>query len=92
MISLRNFTTDDAIEFQRKRSFNISLDEIKAMVAKWEEKEHEGKYFEMFAVIKDKEIVGMISQTRNCQKSYGTCYEYSKKQGIQISVATNPSR
>ena len=61
MVSLRNFINDDAEEFQQKQSMNISLNEIKTMIAKWNEKVHAGKYFEMFAVIKDGELVGMIS-------------------------------
>ena len=61
MISLRNFTNDDAEVFQQKQRMNVSLDEIKAMFVMWGEKAYAGKYFEMFAVVKDGEIVGSIS-------------------------------
>lgn len=61
MILLRNFTESDAIEFHQKQSANISLDEVKKLIVKWNEKEFAGKYFEMFAVVKGTEIVGMIS-------------------------------
>ena len=61
MILLRNFTESDAIEFHQKQSANISLDEVKKLIVKWQEKEFAGKYFEMFAVVKGTEIVGMIS-------------------------------
>ena len=61
MILLRNFTESDAIEFHQKQSANISLDEVKKLIVKWQEKEFSGKYFEMFAVVKGTEIVGMIS-------------------------------
>ena len=61
MILLRNFTESDAIEFHQKQSANISLDEVKKLIVKWQEKEFSGKYFEMFAVVKGAEIVGMIS-------------------------------
>ena len=85
MVSLRNFISDDAEEFQQKKSMNITLDEIKAMFAKWEEKEYEGKYFEMFAVVKDGEIVGTISLYQH-SKSVVSCgpevFEDYRKQGI----------
>ncbi|MBQ9975035.1 MAG: GNAT family N-acetyltransferase [Clostridia bacterium] len=61
MILLRNFTESDAIEFHQKQSANISLDEVKKLIVKWQKKEFAGKYFEMFAVVKGTEIVGTIS-------------------------------
>ena len=85
MISLRNFMDSDAIEFQQKRNVNMSVNEIKALFAKWKEKEFEGKYFEMFAVIKDNELVGMISLYKHsenvisCGPETFSCY---RKQGI----------
>ena len=85
MVLLRNFISDDAEEFQQKKSMNITLDEIKAMFAKWDEKVHEGKYFEMFAVIKDGEIVGSISLYQH-SKSVVSCgpevFDAYRKQGF----------
>lgn len=85
MISLRNFTNDDAEVFQQKQRMNVSLDEIKAMFVKWGEKAYAGKYFEMFAVIKDGEIVGSISLYQ-LSKSVVSCgpevFEAYRKQGI----------
>ena len=85
MISLRNFTNDDAEVFQQKQRMNVSLDEIKAMFVKWEEKAYAGKYFEMFAVVKDGEIVGSISLYQ-LSKSVVSCgpevFEAYHKQGI----------
>ena len=85
MVSLRNFINDDAEEFQQKQSMNISLNEIKTMIAKWNEKVHAGKYFEMFAVIKDGELVGMISLYQ-LSKSVVSCgpevFEGFRKQGL----------
>ena len=63
----------------------MSLDEIKTMFAKWEEKEFSGKYFEMFAIVKGNEIVGMISLYQHsasvisCGPEIFECY---RKQGI----------
>lgn len=85
MVLLRNFTNDDAEMFQQKQRTNISLEEIKAMFAKWEEKEYEGKYFEMFAIVKDGEIVGTITLYQH-SKSVVSCgpevFEDYRKQGI----------
>ena len=85
MISLRNFTNDDAEVFQQKQRMNVSLDEIKAMFVKWGEKAYAGKYFEMFAVVKDREIVGYISLYQ-LSKSVVSCgpevFEAYRKQGI----------
>ncbi len=89
MISLRNFTLDDSIEFQQKRRLHMPLEEIKAMFAQWEEKTHEGKYFEMFAVIKDEKIVGTISLYQHsasvisCGPEIFECY---RKQGIAVEA------
>lgn len=75
----------DATEFQQKRNVNMSISEIKELFAKWKEKEIEGKYFEMFAVIKDDEIVGMISLHKHSE-SVISCgpeiFECYRKQGI----------
>ena len=55
------------------------------MFAKWEEKVYADKYFEMFAVIKDGEIVGSISLYQ-LSKSIVSCgpevFKNYRKQGI----------
>ena len=61
MILLRNFADDDAIEFQQKHNAKMSIDEVKKLIIKWQEKEFANKYFEMFAIVNDTEMVGMIS-------------------------------
>ena len=85
MITLRNFTHDDAIEFQQNQSKNVPLNEVKSLLAKWQEKEFDGKYFEMFAIINDKSIVGMISLYQ-CSENVISCgpeiFERYRKQGI----------
>jgi len=85
LITLRNFTVDDAIEFQQKQSVNKPLNEVISLLTKWQEKEFEGKYFEMFAVTKDKEIVGMISlyqHSENVISCGPEIFERYRKQGI----------
>ena len=61
MIVLRNFRDTDASIFQEKHSRHLSLEEIQELFRKWNLREYEGKYFEMFAIIKDEDIVGRIS-------------------------------
>jgi len=85
LITLRNFTDNDALEMQQKSCVNMSLNEVKALLAKWQEKEVEGKYFETFAVIKDKEIVGIISlyqHSENVISCGPETFECYRKQGI----------
>lgn len=61
MIVLRNFKDSDASIFQEKHSRHLSVEEIRELFQKWNVKEYEGKYFEMFAIVKDEDIVGRIS-------------------------------
>lgn len=85
MISLRNFSNDDAESFRQKNNMNISLDEIRALFAKWNEKTYAGKYFEMFAIVKNDEIVGSISLYQHSE-SIISCgpevFESYRRQGI----------
>ena len=82
---LRNFKDEDAMEYLQKQSRDMSLEEAKSLIAKWQEKEFAGKYFEMFAVVKDAEIVGMISLYQH-SKSVVSCgpetFEPFRRQGI----------
>lgn len=61
VITLRNFLDGDAPIFREKHSKHLSIEEIRDMFRKWNKKEYEGKYFEMFAIVKDEDIVGRIS-------------------------------
>ncbi len=85
MISLRNFTDRDKKEFQQKVKGTLALDEIKELFVKWNEKRFEGKYFEMFAVVKDEDILGMVSLYQHSE-SVVSCglevFEDYRKQGV----------
>lgn len=85
MIWLRNFVNDDAEEFQRKQGSNIPLDEIREMFTKWNKKVHEGDYFEVFAVMRDDELAGMISLYQ-LSRSVVSCgpevFDNYRKQGV----------
>ena len=85
MVLLRNFTNDDAKAFQQNYKMDISLNEIKEMFSKWNEKNYSGKYFEMFAVTNDEGIVGWISlyqHSENVISCGPEIFEHYRKQGI----------
>ena len=61
MIILRNFTKSDALLLQQKEYSDLSLEEIEILIDEWSQKQVRNRYFEMFAVVWEDEIVGMIS-------------------------------
>ena len=61
MIVLRNFTNADAFALQRINHPNLSIEQIEALIHEWNLKQVNSKYFEMFAILLDENIVGTIS-------------------------------
>lgn len=61
MIVLRNFAGSDIPTLQKHRYQDLKAREIQEMIDQWNQKEHEGKYFEMFAVTDGQTLVGSIS-------------------------------
>ena len=61
MIVLRNFTKSDAFALQRIKHPNLSIEQIEALIHEWNLKQVNSKYFEMFAILLDENIVGTIS-------------------------------
>ncbi len=61
MIVLRNFTNADAFALQRINHPNLSIEQIEALIYEWNLKQVNSKYFEMFAILLDENIVGTIS-------------------------------
>ncbi len=60
MITLRNFTQADAAVLVQRKA-DTSADEAEKLIGEWSRKSFDGKRFEMFAVVADQAIVGMIS-------------------------------
>ena len=60
MITLRNFIKEDAFGLQKEHP-HMSIKEIENMIFEWNKKQVNDKYFEMFAIVNDTEMVGMIS-------------------------------
>ncbi|MBE5947715.1 MAG: GNAT family N-acetyltransferase [Lachnospiraceae bacterium] len=60
-MQLRNFTEKDLPTLQSYRYKNHSYTELQLMLSDWSKKEIDNRYFEMFAIVHNEEIVGMIS-------------------------------
>ncbi len=61
MLTLRNITTDDAPTLQHLSFPRMPLDAIQNMITDWNKNSYNNRYFEMFAVIYDNNIIGLIS-------------------------------
>ena len=61
MVSLRHFNYGDAVILQQSQNIDMPIEKIQGMICDWNKLEFQGKYFEMFAIINDNKIVGMIS-------------------------------
>ncbi len=61
MIALRHFRCSDAAALQQFLYSNMSITEIQSMIFDWNKCEHQGKYFEMFAITHNGNIVGAVS-------------------------------
>ena len=68
MIVLRNFTKADALALQRINHSNLAIEQIEALIHEWNLKQVNNKYFEMFAIIFDGNIVGTISLYQHSAK------------------------
>ena len=61
MILLRNFKKEDASELQEYGFSDLSTEQVEALICDWDKKQLNGKYFEMYAIVSDEKIVGIIS-------------------------------
>lgn len=61
MISLRSFCREDAPVLCRLGYADVSVQQAREMIAAWNQKEYNSRYFEMLAILVCGEIVGMIS-------------------------------
>ncbi len=60
MVTLRNFVKEDALLLQKEYS-NLSVEQVENLICEWNQKRFDDKYFEMFAILSEKSIVGTIS-------------------------------
>lgn len=61
MVSLRHFRNSDAAVLRESGNFNMPEEQLLRMIRDWNKLVFHGKYFEMFAVRNENQIVGMIS-------------------------------
>ena len=61
MVTLRNITYDDIEMLKKHRYQNMTYEEIQKMISQWNQKEYQGKYYEMFAIVVGTDLVGTIS-------------------------------
>ncbi|MBR5094695.1 MAG: GNAT family N-acetyltransferase [Oscillospiraceae bacterium] len=61
MVGLRQFRPEDAALIRRWEHPDLSLEEIVETIAAWNAGSHQGRPFEMFAVVAEGRIVGRIS-------------------------------
>ena len=91
MIVLRNFRDSDVLIFQEKHSNHLPIQEIRELFRKWNIKEYEDKYFEMFAIVKDDDIVGRISlyqHSENIVSCGPEIFEGYRRQGFARKAMT----
>ncbi len=61
MVTIRNFTHEDAESLQQILYPDISLSDISEMIDQWNTCICCGRYFEMFAIISDESVIGYVS-------------------------------
>ena len=61
MVSLRHFRDSDAAVLREFGNIDMPEEQLLRMIRDWNKLVFHGKYFEMFAVLHDDQLVGMIS-------------------------------
>lgn len=67
MICLRNFDRDDIAVLREWQYPQQTYEDIGNMIARWNEMQINGRYFEMFAVERDGAVVGSVSLYQHSQ-------------------------
>ena len=61
MVTIRNFTHEDAEPLQQGLYPDMTLSGISEMIDQWNTGIYRGRYFEMFAIVSDKSVIGYVS-------------------------------
>ena len=61
MVFLRKIKKEDALRLQEFQYSNLSTEQVESLICDWNKNQFNGKYFEMFAIVLDEDIVGTIS-------------------------------
>ena len=79
MVMLRNFSESDAILIQKMMYFELSEEFIRTLVKKWNTKQHEDRYYEMFGIFDDERFVGNVSLYQHTSISVSAGIEIFKE-------------
>lgn len=85
MVTLREFCEKDVAALQTHQYPELSDTEISQMITDWNKRVYDGKYFEMFAVVNDNDVVGSVSLFQQSDDSvyYGVhIFEGFRRQGF----------
>lgn len=91
MITLRNFTVSDAHELQENKYGHKTLSEVQEMICEMNNKTYNHRYFEMFAIVKDRKFVGQISlyqHSKNTISCGPEIFEEYRRQGFAKEAMT----
>ena len=69
MILLRNFQKEDVLELRRCIYLDLTVKQVEDIICDWEKKQYNNRYFEMFAVVADEKIVGMLSLYQHSEET-----------------------
>lgn len=61
MIILRNFENSDVRQLQQYEYGNLSQEEIRTLIATWNQKQYRKNYFEMYALVENGIVFGQAS-------------------------------
>ena len=58
---LRHFNENDYLELTKYYMPNLKEEQFKQIIREWNLLKHKNKFFEIFAIVENRQIVGMIS-------------------------------
>jgi len=79
MVTIRNFTEYDVMILKQLQYTKLEESEIKNVIKEWAKKKYEDKYFEVFAVVDEENIVGQISILEHSSNIIGFGVEIYQK-------------
>lgn len=85
MVTLREFCEKDVETLQIHQYNDLSNADISQMISHWNKRVYDGKYFQMFAVVNDNDVVGSVSLFQQSDDSvyYGVhIFESFRRQGF----------
>ena len=85
MVTLRHFAPEDAESVRSRLYPDMTLEQIREMIAEWNTGSYQGRYFEMFAVLAGGRIAGCVSllgQSRSMASAGIEIFPEERKKGF----------